>query len=208
VRFLDTLGLDATHSVLVCEQNHTNHIRQITTENMGHWLFDQTSQLPNTDGMVTDIPGINLVIYTADCMPVSFYDPVKKVIAVAHSGWRGTVAWISKNILDCMVNTYGSDIWDIHVSIWPSIGPCCYEVTNPEQIAIFDKKYNNIHIHWDTKSVDIWDSIEQDMMNSGIQKNHFENQKVCTACQNSIYASHRKDNPNTTANLTVISMKQ
>lgn len=58
---------------------------------MGHGLFDQTSQIPDTDGMVTDIPGINLVIYTADCMPVSFYDPVKKVIAVAHSGWRGTI---------------------------------------------------------------------------------------------------------------------
>lgn len=77
VRFLDALSLDATHSVLVCEQNHTDHIIEITDEHTEHGLFDQTSQIPDTDGMITDRPGVNLVIYTADCMPVSFYDPVR-----------------------------------------------------------------------------------------------------------------------------------
>lgn len=121
VRFLDELGLDATHSVLVCEQNHTNNIREITIENMGHGLFDQTSQIPNTDGMITNLANINLVIYTADCMPISFYDPAQKVIGIAHSGWKGTIQDISKNILRTMSEKYGSQLSDIRVSIGPSI---------------------------------------------------------------------------------------
>jgi YfiH family protein len=158
--------------------------------------------------MITDIPGVNLVIYTADCMPVSFYDPVRWVIAIAHSGWRGTIAGISTKILDRMIEQYGSAMWDIRVSVWPSIGPCCYDVTNPEQILLFEEKYHNISRKWGKTIVNLWDSLEQDMMNSGIQPHHFENARICTACQHTTYASHRKDNPNTTANLTVISLKQ
>lgn len=207
VRFLDELGLDATHSVLVCEQNHTNNIREITPENMGHGLFDQTSQIPDTDGMVTNIPNINLVIYTADCMPISFYDPEKKVIGIAHSGWKGTIQDISKNILTIMSEKYGSQISDIRVSVGPSIWPCCYEVRNPEQIQLFEKKYNNIVFRNDRTYVDLWDSIEQDILSNWISPENYENRRICTACHHTTYASHRKDNPNTTANLTVISMK-
>lgn len=208
VQFLDTLGLDATHSVLVCEQNHTNNIIEINEEKIGHGLFDQTSQIPNADGMITNLVNINLVIYTADCMPISFYDPVKKIIGVVHSGWKGTIQDISKNILTLMISKYGCTITDIFVSVGPSIGPCCYEVQNPEQIQLFQKKYGNILESDNKKYVDLWDSIEQDILVLWIPRKNFENRKICTSCHHHTYASHRKDNPNTTANLTVISMKK
>ena len=175
---------------------------------MGHGLFDQTSQIPNTDGMITNLANINLVIYTADCMPISFYDPKQKVIWIAHSGWKGTIQDISKNILTTMSEKYGSQPSDIYVSIGPSIWPCCYEVQNPEQIQLFRNKYDNIVVRNEKTYIDLWDSIEQDILKSGISREHYENRQICTACHHTTYASHRKDNPNTTANLTVISMRK
>lgn len=208
VQFLDSLGLDATHSVLVCEQNHTSNIIEINEEKIGHGLFDQTSQIPNADGMITHIPNINLVIYTADCMPISFYDPVKKIIGVAHSGWKWTIADISKKMLLLMVSKYWCNITDILVSVGPSIGPCCYEVQNLEQIQLFQEKYGNILEYNNKKYVDLWDSVEQDILSLWIPRKNFENRKICTSCHNHTYASHRADNPNTTANLTAICIKE
>lgn len=160
VQFLDSLGLDATHSVLVCEQNHTSNIIEINEEKIGHGLFDQTSQIPNADGMITHIPNINLVIYTADCMPISFYDPVKKIIGVAHSGWKWTIADISKKMLLLMVSKYWCNITDILVSVGPSIGPCCYEVQNLNKSNYFKK---NMEIFWNI--------IIRNMLISGIVLN-------------------------------------
>lgn len=117
MRFLDTLGLDASHSVLVCEQNHTNNVIIIRDEHVVHGLFEQSSQLPHADGMITNIPNVNLVVYTADCMPISFYDPVQRVIGIAHSGWRGTIGEISKNIIERMQEEYGTKPGNIEVSI-------------------------------------------------------------------------------------------
>lgn len=208
VRFLDALSLDASHSVLVCEQNHTNNVIVIRDEHVVHGLFEQSNQLPNADGMITNIPNVNLIVYTADCMPISFYDPVHQTIGVAHSGWRGTISDISKNIIENMEKEYGTNPEDIRVTIWPSIWPCCYEVENPEQIRAFEEKYGNI-IHRDGKVfIDLWDSIEQDMKEIGILPENFENRKICTCCHHDIYASHRADNPNTTANLTAICIKE
>lgn len=207
VRFLDALWLDVSHAVMLCEQNHTANIIHITEENIGHGYLDQSSQIPNADGMITNIANIHLIVYTADCVPISFYDPVRNVIALAHSGWKWTISEIGKKIIDEMIQNYGSQSEDIYVSLWPSIGPCCYEVKNPEQLELFEKKYHNLRVHEGKNYVDLWDSISQDMMNAGILPEHFENMKLCTVCHHDTFASHRKDNPNTTANLTGVSMR-
>ncbi len=206
VKFLDELWLEATHSVLVCEQNHTENITKIDHEYVWDSLFDQSKQIPNTDWIVTNIPWINLVIYSADCMPISFFDPVQNVVWIVHSGWRWTIQWIWKKMVTLMAKHYNSDIWDIRVVVGPSIWPCCYEVKNQEQLKLFDTQYQNIISRNNTQYVDLWNSIEQDMVSLGIRSENFENQRICTSCNNTILASHRKDNPNSTVNLTVISL--
>lgn len=82
----------------------------------------------NTDGLITDKKDIALVIKFADCTPVLMYDPIKKVQAVVHSGWRGTVKKISKNALDLMIQDFGCAAKNILCFIGPSIDQENYEV--------------------------------------------------------------------------------
>ena len=78
-----------------------------------------------TDGMITNVPGICLVTFYADCVPLYFVDPVKKAIGLSHSGWRGTVGKIGKVTVEQMQKTYGSDPKDILAAIGPSICQDC-----------------------------------------------------------------------------------
>ena len=79
--------------------------------------------------MITNVPGICLVTFYADCVPLYFVDPVKKAIGMSHSGWRGTVGKIGKVTVEKMVKEYGSNPSDIVAAIGPSICQDCYEVS-------------------------------------------------------------------------------
>ena len=87
--------------------------------------------------MVTDTPGLNLMALSADCPPVFFYDPVKHVIGLAHSGQKGTALRIAGNVVEAM-RTFRPDPSDITVAIGPGIGPCCYKV-GPEVVEAVER---------------------------------------------------------------------
>ena len=93
-------------------------------------------QYNDTDGLVTDKKNVALVIKFADCTPIVLYDPVKKVQAIVHSGWRGTVGEISKVALLKMTNEYGVEIKNVIAYVGPSIGQENYEV-GPEVYEAF-----------------------------------------------------------------------
>lgn len=82
----------------------------------------------NGDFLITNKPNIGLCIVTADCVPLVFYDPVKNVVAIAHAGWRGSVAGIGPVVVQRMMTTFDSKAQDIRVFIGPSAGVCCYRV--------------------------------------------------------------------------------
>ncbi|HQZ17358.1 MAG TPA: polyphenol oxidase family protein, partial [Vicinamibacteria bacterium] len=90
---------------------------------------------PDADASITGQPGTLLAIETADCLPVLIVDPVRRQVAAAHAGWRGTVARVAQSAVRAMVDA-GSNAADLLVALGPSIGPCCYEV-GPEVEAAF-----------------------------------------------------------------------
>lgn len=79
--------------------------------------------------MITNVPGLTLATFYADCVPLYFVDPVKRAIGLSHSGWRGTVGKIGKKTVERMEETYGSNPADIRAVIGPSICQDCYEVS-------------------------------------------------------------------------------
>ena len=106
-------------------QKHTNLVAQVTRENRGEGLF-RPAPGPR-DGLITNEKGVALTIFSADCTPVLFYDPVKGAIGGAHVGWRGTASGIVKNVVEAMGRAYGSEPKDIVAAIGPCIGKCCFE---------------------------------------------------------------------------------
>ena len=90
---------------------------------------DLTRQdLEGYDAFVTDLPGVAIGVRTADCVPVLLYDPVKRVVAAVHAGWKGTVQHISQKALEVMALKYGTVFSDIKAVIGPAIGPDSFQV--------------------------------------------------------------------------------
>lgn len=108
------------------QQVHGKHVQNISEgypeKFAGGYLF------PGTDGLMTDEPGVALVIKFADCTPIVLYDPVRKVQANVHSGWRSTVQKIASVAIEKMVRDFGSRREDILAYIGPSIAQNDYEV--------------------------------------------------------------------------------
>ena len=85
-------------------------------------------ELEGYDAFITDLPGVAIGVRTADCVPVLLYDPVHRVIAAVHSGWKGTVLKISKSTISLMEERFGTRAADLQAVIGPAIGPDSFQV--------------------------------------------------------------------------------
>ena len=117
------LGLDE-NKIIRAKQTHTENIKKVSQNEIG--IFPKS--LDNVDGLITDEKGLVLSLVFADCIPLIFYDPIKKVISNIHSGWKGTVQRIGEKAAKKMMKDYGSNAKDIICCIGPSIGKCHFEV--------------------------------------------------------------------------------
>ena len=175
-------------------QTHTTNVAVVRAEDKGRRFME-------TDGMITNVPGICLVTFYADCVPLYFVDPVKKAIGLSHSGWRGTVGKIGKVTVELMQKTYGSDSKDILAAIGPSICQDCYEVSE-DVIVKFQKSFEEKYwpeLFYQKENgkyqLNLWKANELVFEEAGILKKHIAVTNVCTHCNPDILFSHR-----TTAN--------
>ena len=139
---------------------------------------DRGKRCQETDGMITDVPGICLVTIYADCVPLYFVDPVKKAIGLSHSGWRGTVGKIGKVTIELMQKTYGSDPEDIIAAIGPSICRDCYEVSG-DAIQQFRESFDEAYwpeLFYKKENgkyqLDLWRANERIFTEAGIREDH------------------------------------
>lgn len=118
------MGFDPRKAVL-CKQIHSDIVRYVGQEAWGAGL-DQPSPEP-CDGFITDVPGTALVVFTADCTPILFYDPVSGAVGAAHAGWRGTAQGIAARVVEQMQRRFGSKPSDLRCAIGANIGACCFQ---------------------------------------------------------------------------------
>lgn len=108
-------------------QTHTTNIHRVTDEDRGKGICRREA-FHDLDGLVTDVPGIALAVYGADCVPLYFVDEGKRAIGLAHSGWRGTVGDMAGKMVRRMAEEFGTRPADLRVAVGPSICQACYEV--------------------------------------------------------------------------------
>ena len=152
------------------------------------------------DGMVTARPGVPLSMRFADCVPLLFYDPVARVIAMAHAGWRGTVQGIGAKTVRAMCQSYGCDPLNIQVGIGPSIGPEKYQVGEEVVAAVeayFGTTKNLIRrdVTDGTAYLDLWTANRLDLERAGVKQ--IEIAGLCTATHTDKFFSHRAENGRT-----------
>ena len=121
------LGTDVSKMVL-SHQTHTTNIRLVTEADAGKGIWRERDY-ENIDGLITNVPGLTLVTFFADCVPLYFVDPVHRAIGLSHSGWKGTVHRMGQKTIEAMGETFGTKPEDLRVCIGPSICRDCYEVS-------------------------------------------------------------------------------
>jgi YfiH family protein len=126
-RMAAAIGVKPEHMVCT-HQTHTTNVRIVTREDAGKGVTRE-KDYTDVDGLITNVPGICLVTFYADCVPLLFLDPVKKVVASSHSGWRGTVNRMGQVTVEKMQKEFGCDPKNILACVGPSICQECYEVS-------------------------------------------------------------------------------
>ena len=126
-KFLTSLGIDY-RNLITAKQVHGKNVEYVGQENIGNGALDYESSVMDTDGFITDQPGVPLAILTADCLSVFIYDPGKPAIAILHAGWRSTEQNISQEGVRAMQNKFDSQPKDLLVGFGPSIRSCCFQV--------------------------------------------------------------------------------
>ncbi len=194
-RMADMLGMDMERMTLSF-QTHTTNVRKVTEEDAGKGIVKERDY-QDVDGLITDIPGITLVTFYADCVPLYFVDPVHRAVGLSHSGWRGTVHRMGKATLEAMNREYGTEPADVIACIGPSICQDCFEV-GPEVAAEFAdgfaEQYHNDLFYQkpDGKyQVDLWRANQIVLREAGIPANQIHTTDICTRCNPAHLFSHR-----------------
>lgn len=193
-RISSAIGFCQDDLVLSAQEHHTR-IRVVTSKEKGDGILRPTQ--PDVDGLVTDEPGIPMYTSYADCVPLLFFDPIHKVIAMAHSGWRGTVKRIGAKMVYFMKERYGSDQGSLIAAIGPSICRSCYEVSADVALEFSREfKKEELSLILDDKGrgkyqLDLWKANELILTQAGILPEHLDVTDLCTCCNSDKLFSHR-----------------
>ena len=193
--FSQAVGYDY-EKLVFSDQVHDTVIKKVTMEDVGKGIT-RDSDIKGIDGLVTNIPGIPLITFYADCVPLYFYDPVKSVVALAHSGWKGTVGKIGSIMVEYMNREFGSMPEDIVCAIGPSICKSCYEVSEDVAVA-FEAAYSKeqfetmIYNKGNGKYLlALHQACKLNLLNAGIPENNIAMPDLCTCCNSNVLFSHR-----------------
>lgn len=177
-------------------QIHGNGVAVIDEDVLGMSSDERESLLARADALITDIPMVCIGITTADCVPVLLYDPVKKVVAAVHAGWRGTILHIVSATVRNMTARFGSAPSDLYAAIGPSIGMEQFEIGD-EVFASFRNSYSDIdklsirHAGTGKYHIDLWEANRIDLCDAGVLTEHIEIAGLCTRTYNDLFFSAR-----------------
>lgn len=178
------------------KQVHGDHILTVTAHQGLSHLKDVTG-----DGLITASENHLIAIGTADCAPILLLDPIKKVCAAVHAGWRGSVSDIAGKAVRKMISDYRSDPADLYAGIGPTINSCCFEVGIEVITAISEKTpYRDRFFHQrngqegtEKWQMDLVGLNRLQLMDAGVPPYQIDTAGLCTHCLPNLFYSYRRD---------------
>lgn len=199
-RLCESIGVDDKKLVFT-DQVHKANVRVATTSDCGKGIQKERTY-SEIDGHITNEREVPLLIFSADCVPILYVDPVTKSIGATHSGWRGTVQKIGAVTVKAMKEQYHSNPDDIIAVIGPCIGKECYEVS--EDVAkAFEGQFTNEQCKEfltcngpnDQNEIkyqlDLWEANRLILKEAGLKDEHIVVSRLCTMCHPELFFSHR-----------------
>ncbi|MEA3406539.1 MAG: peptidoglycan editing factor PgeF [Chloroflexota bacterium] len=179
--------------VVSAQQVHGARVALATAEDGGRTL-------EKADALISNTPGIVLMMRVADCVPIFFHSVQPAAVGLAHAGWRGTLKGVAGDTVRAMVSAFDCQPDELIVGLGPSIGPCCYEV-GPEVVAQVREVFGAQTDCLLTPSgegkayFDLWRANELQLEKAGVEQ--VETAGICTCCHRDEFYSHRGDGKRT-----------
>ncbi len=183
---------------VLSKQSHETKVLKVGRKDRGKGIT-KDRDYEGIDALITDEKGIILSCFSADCVPILFYDPVHKAVGACHSGWRGTKGKILQNVVEEMRQHFSSNPAEILVAIGPSI--CKEQYVVSEDLALsFLEDYPDLgedtaspiqRISKDKFQLDLWDLNRRIALNCGIKEEHISISGYCTMENPELFFSHR-----------------
>ncbi len=176
-------------------QTHSDHIVIVNSDMNVNTIGD-------TDALITSEPGLFVCVQTADCVPVLLFDPVKKVVAAVHAGWKGTISKIAGKTIEKMTETFGSNPQDIVAGIGPSIHMHDYEV-GPEVVQAVEANFSNApsllkpSMNKGHAYFDLWEANQTVLIQSGVKEENIEIMGLCSYEHAGLFFSARREGSET-----------
>ena len=183
---------------VLSKQSHETKVLKVGTKDRGKGIT-KDRDYEGIDALITDEKGIILSCFSADCVPILFYDPIHKAVGACHSGWRGTKGKILQNVVEEMRKHFSSNPAEILIAIGPSI--CKEQYVVSEDLALsFLEDYPDLgedtaspiqRISKDKFQLDLWDLNRRIALNCGIKEEHISISGYCTMENPELFFSHR-----------------
>ena len=209
------LGLEPVQ-MIKSKQTHTDIVKVVSRKNGGDGILRPLDESQPYDGLITNEKNLLLCTVEADCVPVYFYDPVKEVIAMVHSGWKGTVKKISEVTIKKMESSFGCRPQDLLVAIGPHICKDCYEVGQDvfeefhRSFAQQDLQKIFIQKNQEKYLLNLQEAVKLTLTGNGVPASNIFSSGICTLhskIQGYSFCSYRRTKSKTERMLTAIMMK-
>jgi len=184
-----------TESLVLAEQVHGTRVYKADAADKGKG-FLRKSDIYETDGLMTTVPGITMATLHADCVPIFLFEPGIKAAALLHSGWKGTLLNIVSSALTELKKLPGFDPKRLVAVIGPSIGRCCFEV-DEDVYALFREKYDDSGFYGSMPqkkwNIDLKGIIKRELTKEGLDDSSIYDSGLCTKCRKDLFFSYRGD---------------
>lgn len=183
---------------VLSKQSHETKVLKVGRKDRGKGITKERDY-EGIDALITDEEGLILSCFSADCVPILFYDPIHKAVGACHSGWRGTKGKIIRNVVEEMSKHFSSNPEDILIAIGPSISKEQYIVSEDLGLS-FLEDYPDLgedeaspmqRISKDKFQLDLWDLNRRIALDSGIREEHISISGYCTMENPELFFSHR-----------------
>ena len=192
-RFCGAVGADP-HRLVLAKQVHETTVRVCTEDDVGKGLDKPRDY--SADGLITNVPGLPLVVFSADCGIILLYDPEHRAVGAVHAGWRGCAGGILEKAAAKMTEAYGSDPAKLLAAIGPCIGQCCFETDGDVPEAMRSGLGAEAEPYLERRGakwhVDLAGLNRQWLLRAGLLPEHIDVCGLCTACRPDLFWSHRK----------------
>ena len=184
---------------VLSKQSHETKVLKVGTKDRGKGIT-KDRDYEGIDALITDEKGLILSCFSADCVPILFYDPIRKAVGACHSGWRGTKGKILRNVVEEMSKHFSSNPADILIAIGPSISKEQYIVSEDLGLS-FLEDYKDCseedssspirRLSEDKFQLDLWDLNRRIALDCGLKKEHISISGYCTMENPELFFSHR-----------------